>query len=99
MLWRRALLPVVAVPAALFLLSVGLDLWEAVPLTSIAICVSAGLLALTLAAFATIHVAIGLVRRGKFGLVTASRYSYSIALWTASMTLLIAVGILYPTLA
>ncbi len=99
MVWRRALLPVVAIPAGLLLLSVGLDLWMAVPLMSIDIWVSAGLLALTLAAFATNNVAIGLVLRGRLGLVTASRYSYSIALWTASMTFLIALGILYPTLA
>jgi hypothetical protein len=82
----------------LLLLSVSLDLWAAAPLTGVAIKVSAGLFALTLAAFAAIHVAMGLVLQGKLGLVTASRYSYLISLWAASITLLIAVGVLFPLL-
>jgi len=98
MLWRRAILSVVAIPATLLALSVALDLWAAVRLTSIAIYISAGLLALTIGAFATINTAIGLVLRGNVKLLTASRYSYSIALWTASITLIIAGGILYPLL-
>lgn len=98
MLWQRTLPSVVAIPVVLLVLSVALDLWVAVPLTAIAIWVSAGLLALTLAAFAIINITSGLVLRGKLKLLPASRCSYMIALLTASMTFMVGDGILYPLL-